>query len=149
MAQSLSAIYIHATWSTKDRVPFLRDAKLRTRMFEYIGGVSTNHGCTPIILGGIEDHVHILARIARTISIADWIKEMKRASSAWVKDPTVHKFQWQSGYGAFSVSHSNIARVEQYIANQESHHQKQTFQDELRELLQKHGIEWDEKCVWD
>ncbi len=86
MPQSLAAIYIHATWSTKERVPFLRDAGLRTRMFEYIGGVSNNLECTPIIVGGVEDHVHILARFARTTFTADWIKEIKRGSSAWVKD---------------------------------------------------------------
>ncbi|MCC6797279.1 MAG: transposase [Candidatus Hydrogenedentes bacterium] len=151
MSQSLSAIYIHATWSTKERAPFLQNPTLRTRMFEYIGGVSTNHACTPIIVVGVEDHVHILTRLTRTITIADWIKEMKRASSAWAKeiDPALHEFQWQYGYGAFSVSHSNIAHVERYIAHQETHHQKQTFQDEFRDLLQKHEIEWDEKYVWD
>jgi len=79
------------------------------------------------------------------------MKEMKRASSAWAKDidADLQKLQWQSGYGAFSVSHSNVGRVEQYIANQEAHHRKQTFQDEFREILRKHGIEWDEKYVWD
>ena len=151
MPQSLAAIYIHATWSTKERVPFLRDAGLRARMFEYIGGVSNNLDCTPIIVGGVEDHVHILARFARTTSTSDWIKEIKRGSSAWAKDidPTTRKFQWQAGYGAFSVSYSNIGRVERYIANQEAHHRKQTFQDEYREFMRKHGIELDERYVWD
>lgn len=126
MPQSLTAIYLHATWSTKERHSFLQGPKLRTRMFEFIGGVSNKHECTPIIVGGVEDHVHILARFSRTVSVSDWIKELKRASSAWVEDIDVafQKFQWQSGYGAFSVNHSNIERVERYIANQEAHHQK-------------------------
>ena len=151
MPQSLSAIFIHSTWSTKERHPFLRDATLRARTHEYLGGVSNQLGCPPIIVGGVEDHVHVLARFARTGSVADWIKEMKRVSSTWIKDldPSVSKFQWQAGYGAFSVSYSNVAKVERYIANQESHHRKQTFQDEFRQFLRKHGIEWDERYVWD
>ncbi|NUM56948.1 MAG: transposase [Candidatus Hydrogenedentes bacterium] len=151
MPQSHSAIFIHATWSTKERYPFLRDAGVRGRMCEYVGGVSGKLGCAPIIVGGVEDHVHILARVARTECVADWIKEMKRASSAWVKeaDASVRKFQWQAGYGAFSVSYSNIGSVERYIANQDAHHRKQTFQDEFRRFLRKHGIEWDERYVWD
>ncbi|MDZ4859205.1 MAG: transposase [Candidatus Hydrogenedentes bacterium] len=151
MSQSLSAIYLHTTWSTKERFPFLRDAGLRAHMHEYIGGVSNNLGCTPIIVGGVEDHVHILARFARTTTTADWIKEMKRASSAWVKgiDTSARKFQWQAGYGAFSVSYSNIGRVERYIANQEEHHRKLTFQEEFRQFMRKHGVEWDERYVWD
>ncbi|MBM3289073.1 MAG: hypothetical protein FJY92_02885, partial [Candidatus Hydrogenedentes bacterium] len=102
MSQSLSAIFIHATWSTKERAPFLGDASHRARMHEYLGGASNTLGCSPIIVGGIDDHVHVLARVARTESVADWVKEMKRVSSAWAKDldPALRRFQWQAGYGA-------------------------------------------------
>jgi len=107
--------------------------------------------CLPIIIGGVDDHVHILARNARTITQADWVKELKRASSLWIKerDPSLRDFAWQSGYGIFSVSHSNLETIEHYIANQEEHHKKTTFQDEYRSFLKRHGIPWDEKYVWD
>ena len=97
------------------------------------------------------DHGHILARQSRTISLADWVKELKRASSLWIKDrtPALEMFHWQAGYGAFSVSQSQSPVVEGYIRRQEEHHRTMTFQEELRGLLTKHGIEYDERYVWD
>jgi REP element-mobilizing transposase RayT len=102
-------------------------------------------------VGGVEDHVHLLCRQARTISLAEWVKELKRVSSIWVKkqDAKLRAFQWQAGYGAFSVSQSQSARVQRYIAGQAVHHRKMTFQDELRGLLVRHEIEFDERYVWD
>ncbi|MCC6794656.1 MAG: IS200/IS605 family transposase [Candidatus Hydrogenedentes bacterium] len=151
MPQSFSCLLVHATWSTKDRRPILSDSDLRVRMHEYLGGASNTLGCQPVIVGGVEDHVHVLAHIARTISVSDWIKEIKRVSSIWVKDidKSKDKFQWQAGYGVFSVSFSSMDKVKNYIAGQEEHHKKQTFQDELRQLLRKHEIEWDERYIWD
>jgi REP element-mobilizing transposase RayT len=107
-----------------------------------------------LIVGGVADHVHILMRLARTITLADWVKEMKRASTVWLidqaqRDPMLAKFHWQSGYGVFSVSESKTDDVRAYIANQEEHHAKHTFQDEYRRFLQAHHIEWDERYVWD
>lgn len=120
-------------------------------MHEYLGGASNALGCKPVIVGGVEDHVHVFAHIARTISVSDWIKEMKRVSSIWIKsvDSSAEKFQWQAGYGVFSVSLSNMEKVKEYIAAQEAHHKKLSFQDELRQLLRKHNIEWDERYIWD
>ncbi len=151
MPQSLSAVYLHLVFSTKDRHPFLRDPTLRAEIHAYLGGISKQLDCPPIIIGGVEDHVHILARHARTITQADWVKELKRASSLWIKqrDPSLRDFGWQSGYGIFSVSASNLETVEHYIANQEEHHKKTTFQDEYRAFLKRHAIPWDEKYVWD
>ena len=102
-------------------------------------------------MGGVEDHVHILARFGRTITQADWVKELKRVSNEWIKEQgrDYADFQWQGGYSDFSVSQSNVDRVVKYIADQEEHHRKLTFQDELRTLLRKHEIEWDERYVWD
>ncbi len=99
----------------------------------------------------MDDHVHILAHHARTITQADWVKELKRVSSLWIKqrDPSLRDFAWQSGYGIFSVSASNLEAVKHYIANQEEHHRKTTFQDEYRAFLKRHAIPWDEKYVWD
>lgn len=151
MPQSLSAVYNHLVFSTKDRRPFLKDKEIRDELHAYLAGVSNQVDCPLIIVGGVEDHVHLLARQARTISLADWIKELKRVSSLWIKERDVQhaKFSWQSGYGAFSVSVSKLEAVREYILNQEQHHRRKTFQDEFRAILTKHAVEWDEQYVWD
>ena len=151
MPQSLSVVYLHLVFSTKDRRPFLRDKTVREEMHAFLGGVSKQLDCPPILAGGVEDHIHLLARFGRTITQADWVKEVKRVSSQWIKqrDQAQHDFAWQAGYGVFSVSPSNLEAVRKYIENQEEHHRHVTFQDEFRELLRKHGIEWDERYVWD
>jgi putative transposase len=151
MPQSLSAVYIHLVFSTKDRRPLLRDKPTRDALHSYLGGVSKQLDCPPILVGGVEDHVHLLARFGRTITQAEWVKELKRVSNLWLKKRgrDYADFEWQGGYAAFSVSQSNLEPVKQYIAGQEEHHRKVGFQDELRALLRKHEIEWDEKYVWD
>lgn len=151
MPQSLANVLVHMVFSTKDRRPFLQDAALRAEMHSYLAGISKSLNCSAIRVGGMEDHVHLLARQARTISLADWIKELKRGSAIWIKtrDAALASFQWQAGYGAFSVSQSQSDVVERYIAAQEVHHRKVSFQDELRHLLRKHNIEYDERYVWD
>ena len=151
MPQSLSAVYGHLIFSTKERRPFLRDSIKRSELHAYIGGVSKQLDCVPILIGGVQDHVHVLARIGRTIAHADWVKELKRVSSLWLKQqgPDYSEFQWQAGYGLFSVSQSNLDPVQEYIANQEEHHRKLTFQEEFRLFLQRHHLQWDEKYLWD
>ena len=151
MPQSLSAVYIHLVFLTKERRPFLRDQVIRESLHAYAGVVSKELGCPPLKVGGVEDHVHLLCRLARTITQAEWVKEIKRVSSLWLKDQSrdYQDFQWQGGYADFSVSQSNLAEVSQYIVEQEQHHKKMSFQDELRALLRKHKIEWDEGYVWD
>ena len=151
MPQSLSVVYLHLVFSTKDRRPFLRDHAIRGEMHAWLGSASGELGCPSILVGGVEDHVHILARHGRTISQADWIKEIKRTSSAWIKerDAKAGDFAWQAGYGVFSVSASNLEAVRNYVARQEEHHKKRSFQDEFRTMLKKHGETWDEKYVWD
>ena len=151
MPQSLSAVYIHLVFSTKERRPFLRDQTTRAALHAYLGGVSKQLECPPIIVGGVEDHVHLLARFGRTITQAEWVKELKRVSNLWLKEqgPSYADFQWQGGYSDFSVSRSNLDAVTKYITGQEEHHRKMGFQDEVRRLLKKHGIEYDERYVWD
>jgi REP element-mobilizing transposase RayT len=151
MPQSLSAVYLHLVFSTKERSAFLRDATLRTEMQAYLGGVSKQLDCPPLIVGGIEDHVHLLARFGRGISQSAWVKEVKRVSSLWIKqrEPSMRGFAWQAGYGVFSVSPSQLDTVQRYIANQEEHHKKRGFQDEFRGMLKEHRVEWDERYVWD
>jgi REP element-mobilizing transposase RayT len=138
-------------FSTKGREPFLRDAKIREEMHAYLGGVSKKLDCFPVIVGGTEDHVHLLCRLARTVTQADWVKEIKRVSSVWIKqrEPGLAGFAWQGGYGAFSVSASAIDKTREYIAGQRAHHKKQTFQEEYRAFLRKHGVEYDERFVWE
>ena len=151
MPQSLSSVYIHLVFSTKERRPFLRDPVTREALYAYVGGISKTLDCPPILIGGTEDHVHVCARFGRTITQAEWVKELKRVSNLWLKEQGVAygDFQWQGGYADFSVSQSNLDQVRNYIAHQETHHRKMSFQDELRSLLRKHDVEWDERFVWD
>src|SRR5262249_45052162 len=102
-----------------------------------------------IKVGGIEDHVHLLFVLSKTLALSKVVEEVKKSSSKWVKENGEPRFYWQSGYGAFSVSASDEESVTAYVANQEHHHRQMTFQDELREVLRKQGIEWDERYVWD
>jgi REP element-mobilizing transposase RayT len=150
MPQSLSAVYLHLTFSTKERRAFLRDPELRRLLHAYLGGVSQQLDCPSLLVGGVEDHVHLLAQLGRTITQAEWVKELKRVSALWLKqqDKSLWGFQWQGGYASFSVSCSNLERVKGYILRQEKHHRKVTFQDELRSFLRKHHLEWDERFVW-
>jgi len=151
MPQSLSAIYIHLVFSTKERRALLRDKTARDALHSYLGGISKQLECPPILIGGPDDHVHVLARFGRTITQAEWVKELKRVSNLWLKERgrEYADFQWQGGYACFSVSQSSLEQVKEYIAKQEEHHRRQTFQDELRALLRKHDIEFDERYVWD
>jgi REP element-mobilizing transposase RayT len=151
MGQSFSAVYIHLAFSTKERRPFLRDQDLRAKLHAYIGGISQNLDCPPLSVGGVEDHVHLLAQFGRNIKQADWVKELKRGSNVWIKEhgDKYSDFAWQSGYAGFSVSQSNLAKVKAYVAGQEEHHKKMSFQDELRILLKRHELEWDERYIWD
>ena len=150
MPQSLSAVYIHLVFSTKLRHPFLHDENLRKDLHAFLGATSKNLDCPPIIVGGVADHVHLLTRFSRTITQAEWVKELKRVSNLWLKEEGgLRNFEWQGGYADFSVSQSNLPKVKRYIANQERHHRKMTFQDEVRALLRKHEIEWDERYIWD
>jgi REP element-mobilizing transposase RayT len=116
----------------------------------YLGGVSKTLDCQPLIVGGVADHVHILAGLGRTVSQAEWVKELKRISSGWIKErePSLATFAWQGGYGAFSVDKSTLEKVRRYIENQAQHHRKYSFQDEFRAILKQHGIDWDEEYIW-
>jgi len=151
MAQSLSRLWTHLIFSTKDRFPFLRDKVLRGEMHAYLAEMLRVHDCETLIVGGVEDHTHSLFALSRTHSIASVVKEVKRTSSGWIKTTScrMSKFYWQSGYGSFSVSQSNLTDVICYIENQEEHHKRVTFQDEYRAFLKAYGIEFDERYVWD
>jgi len=151
MPQSLAKILVHTVFSTKDRRPFLRDKALQEELHRYLGGILANHDCQPLIIGGVEDHVHILSTLSRTCEASKMVKEVKRGSSLWLKTkaPDLSDFAWQNGYGIFSIGFSQVEPVRNYIAGQEEHHRKVTFQDEFRELLRRYEIEFDERYVWD
>jgi len=151
MPQSLVQIYLHIVFSTKHRQPFLADAQLLQKLYAYMAGICENLSCPALLIGGVADHVHLLIRFSKTISVADFIRNLKRSSSIWIKEtsPQMASFHWQNGYGAFSLSPSHIDELKHYIANQEKHHRTETFQDEFRRLCRKYGIEIDERHAWD
>lgn len=143
-------MYAHIVFSTKGRAPMIQPT-WSARLYEYIGGIVGNRRGVLLAAGGMPDHVHLLVSLGRECSLADLLRDIKAGSSKWIHDTFADQasFAWQSGYGAFSVSQSNLDAVRQYIADQERHHATRSYQDELRELLRRHGIEWDERYVWD
>jgi REP element-mobilizing transposase RayT len=149
MGQSLSHLLIHAVFSTKDRRPFLRSEEMRKEIYAYMAGILKNLECHPVKIGGVEDHVHILSSLSKNIAFSELIGRMKGSSSKRLKEKGVHGFACQNGYGAFSVRESNAETLVAYITNQAEHHRKFSFQEEVRELLKRHRIRFDERYLWD
>lgn len=129
----------------------MNDAETRKQIHAYLAGICKQQDCPTLVIGGVEDHVHILCRLGKQIDLSALIRELKRDSSKWIKQqfPNLTKFYWQSGYGAFSISPAHVDALCKYIKNQEEHHRKESFQDEFRRLCNKYGIEVDERYVWD
>jgi putative transposase len=150
MPQSLACLHHHLIFSTKNRSPDI-STDLQPRLYEYIGGVLRAQHCCLIAAGGTPDHVHLLVSLSRELSIAQTLNLMKSNSSKWIHDtfPEHRAFAWQAGYGAFAVSFSHLDGVRNYLANQEEHHRRRTFQEEFRDFLKRHQIEYDERYVWD
>ncbi len=151
MPQSLTQIYLHVVFSTKHRTPFLLDRTLRAETHTYLGGTCRNLDSPSFIVGGVEDHVHVLCRLGKTWAVSDFVRELKRESSKWLKERSaaLAAFYWQNGYGAFSVSPDHVEAVVAYIANQEEHHKTETFQQEFRGILSEYRVDYDERYVWD
>jgi putative transposase len=149
MAQSLARLLVHSIFSTKDRRPFLRSENVRIEIYGYMAGILKNLECHPIKIGGVEDHVHILSSLSKNIAFSDLIGRLKGSTSKRLKERGVSDFGWQNGYGAFSVSESNVETVTMYIQKQTEHHLKFTFQEEVRELMKHHRVNFDERYVWD
>lgn len=149
MPQSLVKILVHIVFSTKNRHSMI-GSEFERGLYGYITGIIKNQGCKLIARNGTEDHIHLLVSLGRTTDIASLIGAIKRDSTKWMKGECgLKRFAWQKGYGAFSVSQSQVDAVIKYIANQKEHHKKQSFQDEFRTLLNRHGVEFDERYVWD
>jgi putative transposase len=151
MPQSLAKVLIHMVWSTKHCTPFLKDKEVRRELYAYMATVLQTMDSPAPIINGVDDHVHILWLMSRKFTLAQLFEGVKADSSKWIKTKGAEyrEFYWQSGYGVFSVSESNCPEVKKYIADQEEHHQKISYQDEFRWLCQKHGIEIDERYLWD
>ena len=149
MPQSLSQIYIHLVFSTKNRQSFISES-IASDLYAYMATVF-HEECrsTAKLIGGVEDHIHALFNLGRTWCIADVVEAVKTSTSKRIKTQGPATFSWQNGYGAFSVSRSNIETVEDYIRRQKEHHRRQDFKGEFRGLLQKHDVEYDERYVWD
>ena len=149
MAQTFTHLLTYVIFATKERRPLWK-VEIRPRLFSYRGGIVWDLGGKALIINGTSDHVHLLASMPATISVAELMRIVKAKSSRWGREPFPAEaaFAWQAGYGAFSVSHSHIEAVKEYIAGQEEHHRKVSFQDELLSFLRKQGIEFDERYIW-
>ena len=150
MPQSLARLHIHLVFSTKSRAPLLRE-EVRESLHEYMAVVLRNLDCHALLINSVEDHVHVLLDLARTLSVSKAVEGLKVATSRWIKakGDAYAAFAWQSGYAAFAVSVSNIDAVRGYIARQREHHHQLSFQDECRALFRRHGVPFDERYVWD
>jgi putative transposase len=151
MSQSLVKMYMHIVFSTKERFPFLTDESTRSQTHAYLGGILKNLESPALKIGGTADHVHILCTVSKNRLITRVVGEMKRASSIWIKGKgaLLEKFQWQDGYGAFSVGQRDIDVIKNYIEHQIDHHRKKDFKQELLSLLKEYDLEYDERYLWD
>lgn len=148
MGQTYTNLLYHCVFSTKDRQPLITP-DLGPNLHAYVGGIIRSLDGTAILINGVADHVHMLIALPATVAIAEAMRVVKANSSKWVhEDRRVPAFAWQHGYGAFTVSKSNVEAVSKYIAEQEEHHRKVTFQDEFVAFLKRHGVEYDERWIW-
>lgn len=150
MPQSFAAIQLHVVFSTKNRDPCITP-DLAPKLYGYIHGIITGSKNMLLAAGGVEDHLHLLVSLGRETTVSELVRLVKCNSSKWVHEtfPGHREFAWQNGYGAFSVSRSHRGLVTKYIHMQAEHHKAVSYQDEFRELLRRHGLEWDERYLWD
>jgi putative transposase len=148
MPQSLANVLVQIVYSTKDRTPNL-SPETRAALYPYTGGVLRNMETQLLQIGGVEDHVHLLVRLPRTLTLVQVVEKTKTSTSKWLKTRGLPEFAWQAGYGAFSIGASDAERTINYIQTQEQHHRTVSFQEELRTLMREAGIEVDERYVWD
>jgi REP element-mobilizing transposase RayT len=149
MAQTLTRILVHVIFSTKDRACLIKPA-VEPDLHAYMGGICRGNGSPLLCVDGVEDHVHLLVSLSKTLALSDLIMQVKRDSSSWVKErfAAFSSFGWQDGYAAFSIGKSQVERVRAYIASQKEHHGRVSFQDELRRFLEAFGVEYDERYIW-
>jgi putative transposase len=143
---SFTSCLMHCVWATKERRPLIMP-DLQRRLWPYLGGIARENKMKALLLGGVEDHVHALISIPATLSVAKSIQLLKGNSSKWIRDTFKEHwaFEWQEGYGAFSISVSSIGDTTRYIENQAEHHRNLTFKEEVEAFLKKHGMEYVER----
>jgi putative transposase len=146
MGSTFYSLHYHIVFSTKERRPLIRP-EWRPRLHEYLGGTVRGMGGVAEAVGGVEDHVHLLVSLKTTEAPADLVRELKKASSIWTAEKHEPMFAWQEGYSIFTVSWTHVPIVRRYIANQEPHHRKIAFVDELKRLLEKNGVKYDPKYL--
>jgi REP element-mobilizing transposase RayT len=148
--QSFTSLHYHFIFSTKHRAPLITP-ELQPRLYEYFGGILRAHNGCLLAAGGIPDHVHLLARLSKEMSVSEALRLLKTNSSKWIHEtfPEHRAFAWQAGYAAFVVSYSGLPAVKQYLATQAEHHRTLAFQDEVRAFLRRHHLEFDERYLWD
>ena len=150
MAQSFASVLLHLIYSTKNRAPVLT-AEIEPELYAYQAAIFQEMGCPAVIINGTADHVHGLFRLSRTVAISELVEEVKKRSSKWLKTKgkALAGFQWQTGYGVFSIGESGLEAARIYITRQKEHHRHKTFQEEFLDFLAKYRIEYDERYVWD
>ncbi len=150
MPQSLVKVLVHVVFSTKNRANLIAP-EIEQELFEYMAGILRNKDSRLLSANGTSNHVHLLIAQSKNIALSLLIQELKKSTSKWIKarNAAFKAFQWQDGYGAFSIGESNVGALKEYIARQKEHHQKKSFESELIEFLQKYGVEYDEKFLWD
>ena len=150
MGHTYTKLIVHVVFSTKDRLPFLHQDR-RPDVFSYMGGILRALHCEPLQINGMADHAHLAFTIPAAIPLAKVVGLVKGNTTRWCHESGIagHSFAWQRGYSAFSVSASNLGKVTKYIANQEAHHRKATFQEELIRFYKRHGIDYDDRYCWD
>jgi REP element-mobilizing transposase RayT len=149
MANTYTSLFLHLVFSTKSRTEFI-SPDIEERVWRYLGGIARNHRATAIQIGGMKDHVHVLVMTPPTVAPFEIARYLKGDSSKWIHEEfrDLQDFAWQDGYGAFTVSKSNVRGVVSYIQNQRAHHQTRTFQEEYLEFLTRHGVAYDERYLW-
>jgi REP element-mobilizing transposase RayT len=150
MPGTYTNLLYHIVFSTKKRIPLISE-KLQEDLYSYIGGIIRGERGALLEIGGMPDHVHLLVKLNPTKSVSEMLNRMKAKSSKWANQEKfkMRKFAWQDGYAAFSVSESQVGSVQRYIRTQKTHHRRRSFQDEFRALLTRHGIQFEERFLWD
>jgi putative transposase len=150
MPQSLVKLLIHVVFSTKNRADLIVP-EIENGLFGYLHGIVENNKSKLILANGTANHVHLLISLGKIISVSELVGDIKRSSSVWIKTQSSQfkSFQWQEGYGAFSVGQSQVGEVMKYIANQKEHHKKKSFENEMREFYRKYEMDFEERYVWD
>lgn len=149
MANTYSSLHYHIVFTTKNRQRWISH-DLEQRVWEYLGGIARENSMKAVQIGGIEDHIHIALGSPPNMAVSKAVQLLKGGSSKWIHEafPTLSDFEWQQGYGAFSVSKSHLPTVVEYILKQQEHHAAKSFETEYRELLDRHEVDYDERYVW-